>query len=107
MKGVILLFLSVKGYQIWFLLLTVLGILCLGLLPKAERTETAAGLPIEGRVIVADAGHGGFDGGASGGGVSEKDVNLSVAHKLREYIEQGGGIVVMTRREDVSTAEKN
>lgn len=56
--------------------------------------------------ILIDAGHGGFDGGATANGISEKDINLSVAKKLRERIEGGGGRAVMTREEDVSTADE-
>lgn len=49
--------------------------------------------------------HGGFDAGASDNGVQEKDINLDVALRLKEYIEQGGGVAVLTRDEDVSTAD--
>ncbi len=100
-------FFSVKGYQVGFLSLAFLGLLCCGYVQGLQKEEVGAALPIENRVIVIDPGHGGFDGGASGNGVEEKEVNLSVAHKLREYIEQGGGIAVMTRREDTSTAEEH
>ncbi len=55
----------------------------------------------------SDPGHGGFDGGASDNGVYEKEINLDVALKLKEYIEQGGGVVYMTRVDDVSTDENN
>ena len=58
-----------------------------------------------GKIILIDAGHGGPDAGASANGVSEKDINLSVAKKLREHIEAHGGTVVMTREEDCSTAD--
>ena len=40
------------------------------------------------RCVVIDAGHGGEDGGAqSADGLLEKDVNLSVALCLRDYLE--------------------
>jgi len=98
-------FVSVKKYQVIFLATGILGLFLCGMFHQQQMTTASAALPISGRVIVLDAGHGGFDGGASANGLMEKEVNLSVAHKLREYIEQGGGMVVMTRREDVSTAE--
>ncbi len=63
--------------------------------------------PISNKVIVLDAGHGGFDAGASANGVQEKEINLLVALRLKEYLEQSGAVVVLTRSEDVSTAEEN
>ena len=59
-------------------------------------------IPVSGKTIVIDAGHGGFDAGASANGLEEKNINLSVAKYLEEYISQGGGIAVMTRDEDLS-----
>lgn len=53
------------------------------------------------KIILIDAGHGGIDGGAvSSSGVVEKDVNLSIALKLKEVLESGGYKVHMTRSED-------
>ena len=53
-------------------------------------------------VIVIDAGHGGEDGGASANGLLEKDINLSIALKLRDMLTISGYKVVMTRDSDVS-----
>lgn len=54
------------------------------------------------KVIVIDPGHGGFDPGKVGNtGSHEKDLNLKIALKVRDYLEQSGAIVVMTRTEDV------
>lgn len=51
--------------------------------------------------IVIDAGHGGHDPGAVANGLREKDITLSVALKLGEYIKQNMGInVVFTRSDD-------
>lgn len=51
--------------------------------------------------IVVDAGHGGDDPGKIGiNGSLEKDINLTVAHKLRELLESQGYEVVMTRSTD-------
>lgn len=53
------------------------------------------------RTVIIDAGHGGEDPGAIGsGGTLEKDINLSIALKLQQFIEQSGGIVLMTRTDD-------
>lgn len=53
------------------------------------------------RCVVIDAGHGGEDGGAqSADGLLEKDVNLSVALCLRDYLEAAGIPTVLTRTQD-------
>lgn len=54
--------------------------------------------------IIIDAGHGGFDGGAStDDGVNEKGINLDIALYLKEYLNLFGFNVVMTRETDTST----
>ncbi|MFN8615234.1 MAG: N-acetylmuramoyl-L-alanine amidase [Vampirovibrionales bacterium] len=50
--------------------------------------------------VVVDAGHGGKDGGATRENVQEKDLNLSVALKLRDALVARGVEVVMTRQTD-------
>lgn len=58
-------------------------------------------LPITNRIIGIDPGHGGVDPGAlSKDGLQEDEINLQIALKLKRYIEQSGGIVVLTRYED-------
>ena len=53
------------------------------------------------KTVYVDAGHGGKDPGAQSGGVSEKDLNLKVALKVRNKLEQKGYNVVMSRTTDV------
>lgn len=53
-------------------------------------------------VIYLDAGHGGFDGGCVGNGLVEKDINLKVTLKLKEYLENAGFTVRLTRDKDES-----
>ncbi|MFI8687540.1 N-acetylmuramoyl-L-alanine amidase [Rossellomorea sp. NPDC077527] len=53
------------------------------------------------RIISIDAGHGGDDNGASGNGLLEKEINLAVALKLRNKLEDEGIKVVMPRTTDV------
>ncbi|WP_096225948.1 N-acetylmuramoyl-L-alanine amidase CwlD [Geobacillus sp. FJAT-46040] len=57
-------------------------------------------LPLSGRIIVLDPGHGGPDGGAVGGEAVEKDIALNVAKKLRDYLQQQGALVLMTHETD-------
>ncbi len=64
-------------------------------------------LPLAGVTIALDAGHGGPDGGAvSRQGLIEKDINLAVALYLRDYLQQAGAIVVMTREDDRDLADE-
>ncbi len=56
-------------------------------------------------LVIIDAGHGGEDGGASDNGLLEKDVNLSVALKLRDMLTAAGYRVKMTRDEDISLGQ--
>jgi N-acetylmuramoyl-L-alanine amidase len=52
--------------------------------------------------VVIDAGHGGYDrGGIPGQRVSEKDMTLDVARRLRSVLQASGYRVVMTRDSDV------
>ncbi|KXG08775.1 Germination-specific N-acetylmuramoyl-L-alanine amidase [Anoxybacillus sp. P3H1B] len=65
-------------------------------------------LPLSGRIIILDPGHGGPDGGAVGGGkVLEKDIALDVAKKLRDYLQQQGALVLLTREDDRDLAAED
>ena len=61
---------------------------------------SAGNAPFPARIVV-DAGHGGKDLGANREGVYEKDLNLSLAHMVREALEAKGFKVYMTRSTDV------
>lgn len=51
--------------------------------------------------VVIDAGHGGYDNGAiSYNGILEKDIDLSVAKKIKSALEYYGVNVIMTRIDD-------
>ena len=55
-------------------------------------------------MIIIDAGHGGFDGGAvASDGTVEKDINLIIATKLKKMLVLSGYDVIMTRESDLST----
>lgn len=71
----------------------------------ATKTWTYWTMPLSGKVIAVDPGHGGPDGGASSkDGVIEKDINLAIALHLRDYLQQAGAVVVMTREVDKDLA---
>jgi len=63
-------------------------------------TSPVYAMPLTRKVIVIDAGHGGWDPGMVSGNIDEKDVNLSIAKKLQTFLEQGGATVIITRLDD-------
>jgi N-acetylmuramoyl-L-alanine amidase len=87
---------------IWKIALAVLAIAVLvSLRPMFYRTIAMVQQLTGSDIILIDPGHGGMDGGASSAaGVTEKDINLSIAFYLRELAEADGWKVVMTREED-------
>ncbi|MDR2902971.1 MAG: N-acetylmuramoyl-L-alanine amidase [Clostridiales bacterium] len=57
--------------------------------------------PTEKKVILIDAGHGGWDPGKVGrNDTLEKDLNLAIMEKLQMMLEQGGAYTVTTRATD-------
>jgi N-acetylmuramoyl-L-alanine amidase len=66
---------------------------------QARRPSKDSGSPI---TVVIDAGHGGYDrGGIPGQTVSEKEMTLDVAQRLKKTLAANGYRVVMTRDSDV------
>lgn len=56
--------------------------------------------------IVVDAGHGAPDGGAvSSDGVEEAGLNLEIAERLRDALEDEGFLVIMTREDENNIAD--
>ena len=53
------------------------------------------------RIAIIDPGHGGQDPGATGSIFLEKEINLIVARKVKEILEEWGWLVFMTRDEDI------
>ncbi len=69
---------------------------------KSDSTSTS-GTPDSAPIIIIDAGHGGFDGGASTeDGFPEKDINLSISLYLRDFLKLFGFETVLTRETDAS-----
>lgn len=71
--------------------------------PVASAENNAPGF-----CVVVDAGHGGSDGGTVSGKAVEKDINLSVAWKLKAILENDNIEVILTRSSDenMSLAER-
>ncbi len=78
-------------------------ITCLMLaLPGASCADEIAFM--NGKVILIDPGHGGFDPGTVRKGIYEKQINLEVAKKLKQTLEETGAKAVLTRTGDYNLA---
>ncbi|MFV9511624.1 N-acetylmuramoyl-L-alanine amidase CwlD [Tepidibacillus sp. LV47] len=75
-------------------------------IPLSESWSTF-NLPLSGKILVLDPGHGGSDGGAvSDNGLVEKEITLKIAKYLQDYLNEAGALVIMTRETDVDLADK-
>ena len=71
------------------------------LLPDYVKSSGKSGSKGNKKLVVIDAGHGGHDTGARGGGCNEKDITLDVAKRVRDILTGMGYRVIMTRTTDV------
>ncbi|MEN9681293.1 MAG: hypothetical protein RLZZ627_1186 [Pseudomonadota bacterium] len=82
----------------------ILRLVLLSLLHLVSQAPLAAPAPVHTKpfVVVIDAGHGGKDSGAIGpSGVQEKEIVLSIARRLRDFIRAESGMkAVMVRGDD-------
>lgn len=92
-----------------FLLLTLLTLALIIQYLYGQNTISVfnAWLPLSGKVIVIDPGHGGVDGGASFNNILEKNINLEVSLKLKQMLEKEGANIIMTRAKDVALDHLN
>ena len=91
----------------WKIALVVLAIaMAIGISPMYDNVISKVQQITSSDIILIDPGHGGMDGGASSAaGVTEKDINLSIAFYIRELAEADGWNVVMTREEDIGLGD--
>ncbi|WP_052345828.1 N-acetylmuramoyl-L-alanine amidase [Paucisalibacillus sp. EB02] len=73
----------------------------------SEDTIVVTKNTLDGYDILIDAGHGGGDPGAVKDDVYEKNITLSTAKKLAEYLEQEGATVNFTRKDDTFISLQN
>jgi N-acetylmuramoyl-L-alanine amidase len=64
-----------------------------------EKVDPAA-LPLSVRRVVIDAGHGGTDPGAALPNLTEKQITLDIATRLRKLLQSNGFEVITTREDD-------
>lgn len=88
----------VKQHFLWLLIFLLIIIAVFSILSDLCNAKED-GRPL---VVAIDAGHGGEDPGMVAGDVFEKDINLSIAIKLRDRLAEKGITIIMTRTEDKS-----
>lgn len=68
---------------------------------KNLNTIETVSLPVSGKVVILDAGHGVPDEGAqSSNGTTEAQTNLKITLKVQQLLEQSGCTVILTRSDD-------
>ncbi|MFI3175461.1 MAG: N-acetylmuramoyl-L-alanine amidase [Bacillota bacterium] len=66
-----------------------------------DKSTVPVMLPVNDKIVVLDAGHGGWDPGTVGlQGETEKEINLKIMTRLQMLLEQGGAMVYITRTTD-------
>lgn len=70
-------------------------------------TASTDTLPLFGKVIYLDPGHGGLDPGAIYKDIEEASINLEISKKLMDSLEKKGAIVYLTRDDDYDLAVNN
>ena len=89
-------------YKLGTLFLLMIGIFSFSF-ASAQDNE----LPLLGKVIYIDPGHGGSDPGAMYKNIHEADLNLKISKKLEEKLASLGAIVYMTRCGDYDLSVNN
>lgn len=70
-------------------------------------TCVRASLPLTGKIIILDIGHGGDDPGTSYQNILEKDLNLAIGLELEKELSRNGASVISTREGDYDLASPN
>lgn len=66
-----------------------------------------ASLPLSGKLIIIDVGHGGIDPGTMHGKIYEKDINLAISLLLEEELSKLGASVILVRTDDYDLSKPN
>lgn len=70
-------------------------------------TCVRASLPLTGKIIILDIGHGGDDPGTSYQNILEKDLNLAIGLELEKELSRNGASVILTREGDYDISSPN
>ena len=84
-----------RYYKILIIILFIIGLFIFN-----HMNASGSDLPLLGKVIFIDAGHGGRDPGTIYGNIYEKDINLEISKVVCEELALNGAIVYMIREED-------
>lgn len=87
------------------LIITVI-IICILFVFAFSKVKAINYLPLLGKVIVIDPGHGGRDPGTIYGNIYEKDINLEISKVLERVLSNKGAIVYMIREDDSDLSSK-
>lgn len=97
-----------NGRWLEYLMTAVMLLTVAALAIPSTSVSAKLGLPVSSDVVVLDAGHGGADPGKVGAGnVLEKDINLIIVMKLKEYLQMNGVTVYLTRDGDEGLYEES
>ena len=83
--------------KLYFVKVSILFLICISFL--SERIVFAS-LPLSGKKIVVDSGHGGLDPGTMYKDVYEKDINLAISLALEKELKDLGAEVILIRYGD-------
>lgn len=84
-----------KKYMFFILIVFITSICVL-----SKVNAVTSDLPLLGRIIFVDPGHGGRDPGTMHGKIKEKDIVLEISNEIRDELSKKGAIVYMTRETD-------
>ena len=70
-------------------------------------TCVRASLPLTGKTVILDIGHGGDDPGTSYQNILEKDLNLAIGLELEKELSRNGTSVILTREGDYDLSSPN
>lgn len=90
-----------KKYLIKVSILFVISILILA------NKIVFASLPLTGKLIVIDVGHGGVDPGTMYKDIYEKDINLAISLELEKELSRLGASVILIRNDDYDLSKPN
>lgn len=69
--------------------------------------EVKAFLPLSGKIIIVDPGHGGKDPGTINNDIYEKNINLAISKYLEIELTKAGATVILTRNGDYDLSYPN
>jgi N-acetylmuramoyl-L-alanine amidase len=88
----------------YYLKILILFLICL---TSLSFFKVNALLPLSGKIIIVDAGHGGKDPGTVSNDIYESNINLKISKYLEYYLSKNGATVILTRNGDYDLSSPN